>query len=230
MFHQVIDNFLKTASFRPQVSVGKKPVSPEEIEAVRTFLAENPKAHIRSMVEALGMSFGKIWRILRKTLKLKAYRPHLTQLLSPLNMEARLAACNFWLTFSEDQFEKILFSDEKWFVLHQSPNRKNDVFWGPEGTENLVACKKAPGAKVMAWAGLIDGKVLPIHWFEGSVNAASYLAMLKGLVWPAVRASATRKQYWFQQDGASVHCTPEVLAFLASKFGARVISRNTEHS
>ena len=45
-----------------------------------------------------------------------------------------------------------------------------------------------------------------------------------------MRASATRKQYWFQQDGASVHCTPEVLAFLASKFGARVISRNTEHS
>ena len=82
----------------------------------------------------------------------------------------------------------------------------------------------------MAWAGLVDGKVLPIHWFEGSVDAAAYLAMLQGLVWPAVRASATRKQYWFQQDGASVHCTKEVLAFLASKFGARVISRNSEHN
>ena len=68
---------------------------------------------------------------------------------------------------------------------------------------------------------MVDGKVLPIHWCEGSVDAASFLAMLKGMVWPAVRASATRKSYWFQQDGASVHCTAEVLAFLASKFGAR---------
>ena len=113
---------------------------------------------------------------------------------------------------------------------NRAPNRKNDVFWGPEGTENVVACKKAHGAKVMAWAGLVDGKVLRIHWFEGSVDAAAYLAMLQGLVWPAVRASATRKNYWFQQDGASVHCTAEVLAFLASKFGARVISGNTEHN
>ena len=96
-------------------------------------------------------------------------------------MEAGLAACNFWLTLSEEQFEKIICSDEKWFVLHQSPNRKNDVFWGPQSTENVVACKKAHGAKVMAWAGLVDGKVLPIHWFEGSVDAAAYLTMLQGI-------------------------------------------------
>ena len=229
-FKRVIDHFLQTASVRPQVPVGKSPLAPEEIEAVKTFLAANPKAHIRSMVEALGMSFGKIWTILRKKLKLKPYKPHLTQVLTPLNMEARLAACSFWLTFTEEQFERIIWSDEKWFVLHQSPNRKNDVFWGPEGTENVVACKKAHGAKVMTWAGMVDKRVLPIHWFEGSVDSAAYLAMLQGLVWPAVRASATRKQYWFQQDGASVHCTKEVLAFLASKFGARVISRNSEHN
>lgn len=95
---------------------------------MRTLLTEKPKVHIRSIVETLGISFGKIWTILREKLKLKAYRPHITQLLSPLNITARLFACNLWLTFSEDQFDKILFSDEKGFVLHHSHNRKNDVF------------------------------------------------------------------------------------------------------
>ena len=72
-FKRTIDNFLGTASVRPQVPVGKKPLAPEDVEAVRTFLAENPKFHIRDMVEPLVMSFGKIWTILRKKLKLKAY-------------------------------------------------------------------------------------------------------------------------------------------------------------
>ena len=75
----------------------------------------------------------------------------------------------------------------------------------------------------------MDGRVLPVHWFQGSVDAKAYLEMLKEVVWPAIRGRATRREYWFQQDGASPHCTPEVLAFLSSKFGDRVISRRTEH-
>ena len=67
---------------------------------MRVFLEANPKAHIKDMVEVVGMSFGNVWTILRKKLKLKAYKPHLTQVLTHLNMEVRLAACNFWLTFS----------------------------------------------------------------------------------------------------------------------------------
>ena len=60
----------------------------------------------------LGISFGQIWTILRKKLKFRAYRPHLAQVLSPDNMMSRLAACNFWLTFTEEQLERILWSDE----------------------------------------------------------------------------------------------------------------------
>ena len=81
----------------------------------------------------------------------------------------------------------------------------------------------------MAWVGVVDGRVLPVHWFTGSVNAAAYLEMLQTVVWPAVRGSASKKQYWFQQDGASVHCTADVIDFLKSKFGTRIISRKTEH-
>ena len=114
-------------------------------------------------------------------------------------------------------------------MLEQAPNKKNDVMWAPKDHNNVVPCKKAHGAKVMAWVGILDGRVLPVHWFQGSVDAKAYLEMLKEVVWPAIRGRATRREYWFQQDGASPHCTPEVLAFLSSKFGDRVISRRTEH-
>ena len=40
---------------------------------------------------------------------------------------------------------------------------------------------------------------------------------------------ATRRQYWFQHDGASCHVTGECLEFLQSKYGERIISRRTAH-
>ena len=117
---------------------------------MKDFFEASPKAHLREAAEVLEMSFGQIWNILRKKLKWKPYKPHLAQVLSADNMESRLAACTFWLTFTEQQFERILWSDEKWFVLEQAPSKKNDVVWAPVNPNNVVQCKKSHGAKVMA--------------------------------------------------------------------------------
>ena len=81
----------------------------------------------------------------------------------------------------------------------------------------------------MAWVGIVDGKCLPVHWFEGSVNAESYLEMLLTVMWPAVRNAATRKQYWFQQDGAPCHVSATVMDFLRSKFNGWIISRGSAY-
>ena len=103
------------------------------------------------------------------------------------------------------------------------------MVWGLENPDVVVPCKKAHGAKVMAWVGIVDGQVLPVHWFSGSVDDPTYLEMLRTKVWPAIRNRASQKQYWFQQDGASPHCTLDVLSFLESKFGDRIISRRSQH-
>ena len=70
----------------------------------------------------------------------------------------------------------------------------------------LILCSYWALVLVMAWVGMFDGKVLPVHWFEGSVDGDVYLDMLKTMVWTAVRGMATRRSYWFQQDGASPPC------------------------
>ena len=191
---------------------------------------ERPLAHVRLAAEHLQMSFGKVWMILRKQLEMRPYRPRLVTVLTPANKQARMDACGFWLTHDEEWFDRVIWSDEKWFLLQPAPNRKNTVCWAPQNPNKLVPCKKAHGQKVMAWVGLVDGKCLPVHWFHGSVNSDAYLEMLKTVMWPAVKAKATRQQYWFQQDGAPPHVTPPVMEFLYSKFGSRIISRNSEHS
>ena len=54
------------------------------------------------------------------------------------------------------------------------------------------------------------------------------LFMLQTVVWPAVSSVATRRGYWFQQDGARPHTTRMVLDWLAQKIGEHVISNLTD--
>ena len=80
----------------------------------------------------------------------------------------------------------------------------------------------------MAWVGFVNGKLLPIHWFEGSVNGNQYLEMLKNKVWPPVGGTATRDGQWFMQDGPKPHTTNDCLEFLQEKFQNRVVSNRLE--
>ena len=80
----------------------------------------------------------------------------------------------------------------------------------------LVECKKAHGEKAMPWVGIIDGGCLPVVWIDGSVNREVYLEkVLKNTVWQNVKHVATRKEYCFQQDGASCHVTAQYFVIFA---------------
>ena len=57
----------------------------------------------------------------------------------------------------------------------------------------------------MLEVGLVNGKILPIHWFEEdgqpvSVNGEKYFDLLEDTVWPAVRNTHT---YLIRSSGFS---------------------------
>ena len=124
----------------------------------------------------------------------------------------------------DDWSKNVIWSVEKWFTLRPHHNRKNDVTWGKVNPHEVVESKEQGVSKVMAWVGFVNGKFLPIHWFEGNVDGDQYKSMLESKVWPAVRRSASRNRLWFMQDGARPHTTNECLDFLKEKFNNRVIS------
>lgn len=228
-FHRVISRFLATSSCVQKSPPGLPLTSNDDIDRVKAYFEENESAHIRRAAYDLGLSYGTVWRILRTKLKWKSFRSHQVQCLSPAHVQSRLSACTYWIQFPEQWFERVIWTDEKWFVLQQAPNRQIDRFWAPVHPHHLIECKKTRGDKCMAWAGIVDGKCLPIVWFEGSVNGEVYLKLLKDVLWPSIKAVATKKQYWFQQDGATCHVTQPCLDFLKLKFGDRILSRKTDH-
>jgi hypothetical protein len=166
----------------------------------------------------------------RKKLGWYPYKPKTVVPLTDAHKAGRVAFCNWFLEKPAGFEQKVIWSDEKWFVLKQKPNKQNERYWAPCDPCVEVECREQGGKKVMCWAGVVEGKIIT-HWFEQnvSVNGDVYLEMLKDVVWPQVRSVATRRGLWFQQDGATVHTTVAARQWLSQRFGDRVISRLTAH-
>ena len=165
-FHRLIERFERERATWPSVPSGRSSTADEEVEKVKVFFEENPAAHVRQASQQLKMVTGKVWRILRRNLRWRPCRPHLAPTLTSAHQASRLQACRFCLQHAEDYFERVLWSDEKWFVLTPAANRKNKVIWCPSNPHKIIPCKNAHGEKVMAWVGIVDGRCLPVHWFQ----------------------------------------------------------------
>ena len=205
-FKRIIERFRDTGHTRPRTPPGPVQTRSGDIARVKQYFENNSMKQLRKASRDLGMSKTTIWRILRVDLKWKSYKPSIGQVLTEADKARRLTACQWFLNQSEDFFEKqVIFSDEKYFVLQQGPNKQNDQTWAPINPHIFEACKIQGGKKAMCWTGLVDGKVLGPFWLEGSMDAGVYRELLEDFVWPAVRGFASRKQVWFMQDGATPH-------------------------
>ena len=75
-----------------------------DVQAVIDYLTLNDKTHIRQAAQDLVYSIGKIWFILRKILKWRAYRPHIAIVLTVKQRKTRLQAAEWFLSHDEEVF------------------------------------------------------------------------------------------------------------------------------
>ena len=89
-----------------------------------------------------------------------------TQKLTPVNKELGITFCH-WILSQEAGWERrVIFSDEKIFVLHQPPNHQNDRFWAPRDPQEEIECNIRFDSRAMAWSALVDDRVLQIRWMD----------------------------------------------------------------
>ena len=230
-FKRVIEKFNDCGDIgdpKPKLKPGAN-IPPGDIQAVEDFFDANKEAHLKEASLDLGMSVGKIWFILRKVLKWRAYVPKKATALTLKQKQTRQEAARWFLLHDPDFFSsQVIWTDEKYFVLKQGPNRQIDRYWAPVNPHRIVECKTQSQQKVMCWTGLCDGKVLGPFWIEGTMDQYVYNELLENKVWPIVKNVAARQQLWFMQDGARCHTTQLNLQFLQNKFHGRVISNLTD--
>ena len=236
MFIRVNDHFDKYGSIATQTPTKrmKKKSTEATIHEVKTFLVENPTNSLRKTEQQLSIKKTTLWRIVRHSLDFKFYHITSVQPLTEAHKEQRLKFCEWILAQPADFVQKVVWTDEKFFCLHQKHHRKNDGRWSAENPREIMETNNRNDLKVMIFVAIVDGKIPIIHAFldeDGhlvSVNGSCYLTLLRDSVWPKLRYSATRRGLWWMQDGAPSHCTTVAKEFLKDKFQGRVISRGTE--
>jgi hypothetical protein len=235
-FIRVRDLFEKSGSIHKQKSTRTKPRRTEAvIQEVKSFLHENPNCSLRKASQQTSPTKTTMWRIIRHDLGFRFYHYTSVQPLTDVHKAQRRRFCQWILQQPSNIVERIVWTDEKFFCLHQKPHRKNDGVWTDENPHNICETNNRNDVKVMIFVAIINGMVPIVHAFlddEGnlsSVNGVSYLSLLQDIAWPRLRHSATRSTLWWMQDGAPPHCTNAALEFLNDKFRGRVISRRTEN-
>ena len=231
-FSRTIENFSNTGSVskKKRERQNSKLAAAKDLVQSELDMESSNQVSVRKVARKLDLSFSTTYRAMKLECELKPYKFNRSQVLTDDHKRQRVIFCE-WLLNSNIDAQNVIFTDEKFFTLKSSPNRQNTRFWS---VENPFVCEESvsQGAeKLMAWAGVINGRILPIVWFKKgeSVNSDRYLDMLKKKLWPAIRSDPLVSEYYYQQDGATPHCTRDCLEFLKEKFNGRVISRGTEN-
>ena len=119
--------------------------------------------------------------VLKKTLRWKPFKYCHVQKLTPSHHRLRKKFCEWLLEKPVSFADKVLWSDEKWWVLHRRPNRQNERYWAAHNPHQYAECNVQGDVKAMSWVGVMDGKVVSVYWFiddagrNVAVNQQRYL-------------------------------------------------------
>ena len=84
--------------------------------------------------------------------------------------------------------QRVIWTDEKLFVLHHKPHRKNNGKWSRENPHEIIESNDRNDQKVMIFVVIVEGKIPLDHAFiderggKISVNGGCYLKLLQDRV------------------------------------------------
>ena len=210
--------------------------SAENIAAVSEIIgeAEGHKS-VRKIASMSGMSYGVTLNIIRRDLKLKPYKPTVSQKLSSDQIEKRFQFCKRMQDAFQDEeidIEKIIFTDESHIYLDDAPNKQNNRNW-QLNKPDFNFQRPLHSKKVTVWVGMTANRIFGPYFFEDpvtgnmqTVNAERYVEMLETVFDEEMMSEVA--DHWYQQDGAPSHTSRISMACLEEKFSAKLISGKSE--
>ena len=219
--------------FKTTGSCHQRKKSPRKPKFDRTAILkqaeENPRQSLRRRANHLKMSHSTV----RRVLKSSSYRPYHPQVVQALNRDdysKRLSFANWGLEKLEGSprlIEFLLFSDEAIFHLEGGVNKRNATHWATENP-NWTIEKSLNSPKVMVWGAFGYPGIIGPFFFDGTVTAESYLAMITEDFLPAFKNLPDSDQILFMQDGAPPHWSKIVRDWMNTNLPQRWIGRGSD--
>lgn len=197
----------------------------DNIQSVSNLVTEDRHLTVHAIAEQFGMSTGSAYTILTEDLGLKSltskWIPHL---LLPQHKEQRLALAHVWLEHLQhkEQWEKLIFVDEKYVYLRTPGHKQANRCWVEDKSQKTTVVKRSPFDKkiliivAVTFTGKCHTEILKKH---ETVNSERYVTFLKNMMHNFSRQQDP--QFWTScilvQDNARPHTSKETNTFLQSK-------------
>ena len=188
----------------------------------RATTASTLRGHLRTTTGA-NVSCSTVRRRLREA-GLRSRRPAVRPVLSAVNRTRRLAWARQHVTWTRQQWGRVLFSDESRFTLSFNDGRVR--VWRRQGERYADATvrehNRYGGGSVMVWGGMSLGTRTPLLPIDGILNGVRYRdEVLRPVAVPAL--AALGQGAIFQDDNAPAHRARLVTNFLGQQNVNRMI-------
>ena len=141
--------------------------------------------------------------ILSATPHLRYDRMQRCPMLTPSHVERRKTWANSHVTWTDDQWYSVVWSDEKKFNL-DGPDGWGYYWHDLRKEKKLFSKRQNGGGSVMVWAAFSGAGKSALAFIEGRQNAISYCQTLEEYMLPYTYCFHG-ESFIFQQDGASIH-------------------------
>ncbi|PNF19367.1 hypothetical protein B7P43_G06707 [Cryptotermes secundus] len=172
-------NFVQTGC---SVRLARPRVSDATVEQIRESFVRSARKSTRRATRETGNPNVTVWRVLRKSLHLKAYKLSIVQHLTDSDKVVRKEFC--MQMFHRIQDDEKIFSDESTFHVSGKVNTHNCRIWGSENPRvSLEHVRDSP--KVNVFCALSKYRVYgPFFSMKTTITSIVYLDMLQEFLIP----------------------------------------------
>lgn len=198
---------------RPRSGRPRTACSKNRIKIVRDRIRRNPRRSARKLAATTNTSRSSMQRILSNHLGVKPYRRVKRHGLTIKNKEERVKRCKLLLKRRGlKSAEKVIFSDEKMWVLEESYNSQNDRVYSLSikdiPTNVRMVNRYQNSSATMVWGAVSHRGKLPLKFIRKDIKIDSAYYQSKILI-AHMKPEADRlypEGGWiFQQDSAPAH-------------------------
>jgi transposase len=134
--------------------------------------------------------------------------------LDEFDIQRRLAFCNEYIDWTEEQWKNEFFTDECNFYLGQGPRIYVRRPVGASHDPKYMQQLNHPHGKISLWACICSHGLGHTEIYTGSLDSTRHRNILKHKLIPSLKQFFPQGPWCLQQDNVRFHTTPETITYL----------------